>query len=204
MGIGVLGTARCQHHCSPDYCVIELEALWTWYAPFCKRYCTRVKSKDHAKTLLEVPSGWDGGLEETQSSVTCSKTWSQTRKPSPLHARHDSGQLDSGMKGFPRGCWNPCNLRVTGQALSPSPGPAAEPWGGVKKADGSGAPRPRGGLAGSGFPECQLKRRSFALGCSCKRARGTRFPAGFRAHPRRWLCHGWAQLHLFWWPTNLR
>lgn len=151
MGIGVLGTARCQHRCSPDYCVIELEALWTWYAPFRKRYCTRVKSKDHAKTLLEVPSGWDGGLEETQSSVTCSKTWSQTRKPSPLHSRHDSGQLDSGMKGFPRGCRNPCNLRVTGQALSQPPGPAAEPWGGVKKADGSGARRPRGGLAGSGF-----------------------------------------------------
>lgn len=151
MGIGVLGTARCQHRCSPDYCVIELEALWTWYAPFRKRYWTRVKSKDHAKTLLEVPSGWDGGLEETQSSVTCSKTWSQTRKPSPLHSRHDSGQLDSGMKGFPRGCRNPCNLRVTGQALSQPPGPAAEPWGGVKKADGSGARRPRGGLAGSGF-----------------------------------------------------
>lgn len=52
MANGVLGTTRCQHHCSPDYCVIELEALWTWYAPFCKHYCTQVKSKDHAKTLF--------------------------------------------------------------------------------------------------------------------------------------------------------
>lgn len=52
MANGVLGTTRCQHHCSPDYSVIELEALWTWYAPFCKHYCTQVKSKDHAKTLF--------------------------------------------------------------------------------------------------------------------------------------------------------
>lgn len=204
MGNRVLGTTRCQHRCSPDYCVIELEALWTWYAPFCKGYCNQVKSKDQAKTLLEVPSGWDGGLGETQSYVTCSKTWSQTWKPSPLHARHDSGQLNSGLKRVSSGLPESVQSQSHRSGALPAPAPAAEPWGGVKKAGGSRARRPRGSPAGSGFPECQLKRRSSALGCSCKRTRGTRFPAGSRAHPGGWLCHGWAQLHVYWWPTNLR
>lgn len=105
-------------------------------------YCNQVKSKDQAKTLLEVPSGWDGGLGETQSYVTCSKTWSQTRKPSPLHARHDSGQLDSGMKRVSSGCRNRCNLRVTGQALSQPQPPRQSPGEALRKrvAAGLGGP----------------------------------------------------------------
>lgn len=129
--------------------------------------------------------------------------------PSPLHTSTILGSWIHAWKGFLGEAGIGAAHRVTGQVLSQHTSRRAEPWGGVKTVKGSGAQRPRGALAGSSFRECQIQMVVLLSGLqlpSCLQGSPEHPPASQLASaaiPRRWLCHGWAQLHLNWWPTNL-
>lgn len=138
--------------------------LWAWYVPFRKFYCHQAKSKDCVMILLEVtPRGPSRPLEVGQGPRGKSElrdffrhgaepgSWvpcTPARLPAAAF-RHER---------FSLGSKNWCSSHSLRTCLPPSTrhGPA-EPWGGVKKADGWQQGSADQGNSGEfEFPQCLL------------------------------------------------